>query len=124
MSKVLKFQPQYGQFRWEGVTAAPLEMEGIAGAVKNILIGADENAPNFIMRYFELAPGGHSCLERHPHEHEVIVLRGKGQVQLGDEKYAIAPFDAVFVEGNALHQFSNPHTEPFGFICLIPRSAS
>lgn len=121
MSIVHHFKQENNAFRWEGVDAAPLQIEGIDGAVKNILIGDREGAPHFIMRYFELQPGGHSKLEQHPHEHEVIVLRGKGVVQLGEIKHAIAPFDTVFVEGNALHQFSNLSDDPFGFICIIPR---
>ena len=30
------------------------------------------------LRYFEMAPGGHSTLERHEHTHAVMVLRGHG----------------------------------------------
>jgi quercetin dioxygenase-like cupin family protein len=124
MSIVHHFKKEGGAYRWEGVEGAALKMEGIEGAVKNILIGDREGAPNFIMRYFELQPGGHSKLEQHPHEHEVIILRGEGEVQLGDESTPVKPFDTVFVEGNGLHQFRNTGDEPFGFICIIPRSAA
>ena len=123
MSVVHHFKKEGGAYRWEGVEAATLKMEGIEGAVKNILIGDREGAPTFIMRYFELQPGGHSKLEQHPHEHEVIVLRGEGEVQLGEETTAVKAFDTVFVEGNVLHQFRNTNEEPFGFICIIPRTA-
>jgi len=121
MSTVHHFKKDGNAYRWEGVQATPLAADGIEGAVKNILIGDNEGAPHFIMRYFELEPGGHSRLEKHAHEHEVIILRGKGEVQLGEEKIAVTPFDTVFVEGNALHQFRNAGDEPFGFICVIPR---
>jgi quercetin dioxygenase-like cupin family protein len=121
MSAIHKFKKEGDHFRWEDVERVHLEMDGIKGIAKNILIGDNENAPHFIMRYFELEPGGHSWLEQHPHEHEVIVLRGNGVVQIGEQKQAVAPFDVIYVEGNALHQFSNPHEEPFGFVCLIPR---
>ena len=121
MSVVHHFRKKPNAFTWANVDSIPLAVEGIKGAAKNILIGKNEGAPNFIMRYFELESGGHSRLERHPHEHEVIVLRGEGIVQIGQEKHAVTPFDAVFVEGDELHQFSNPHDEPFGFICIIPR---
>jgi len=121
MSVVHPFNDKNGPYRWEGVDSLPLQIDGIEGAVKNILIGDKEGAPHFIMRYFELAPGGHSRLEQHAHEHEVIVLRGKGVVQMGEKRHAIAPFDTIYVEGNELHQFTNPYEEPFGFICVIPR---
>jgi len=74
------------------------------------------------MRFFELAPGGHSRLETHPQEHEVIVIQGKGRVQIEDDTYDVEPFDAVFIEGGTLHQFSNPNEESFGFICVIPKN--
>ncbi len=121
MSIVHKFIEDGKKYRWQDVAQTPLDIEGIEGAVKNVLIGDNEGAPHFIMRYFELDPGGHSRLEQHPHEHEVIILRGNGTVQIGEEKYPVAPFDAVFVEGNELHQFSNASDQPFGFICIIPR---
>ena len=121
MSVVHHFIKKTNAYTWENVDSTLLVVEGIKGAVKNILIGDNEGAPHFIMRYFELESGGHSRLERHPHEHEVIVLRGKGVVQIGQEKHVVAPFDTIFVEGDELHQFSNPHDEPFGFICIIPR---
>ena len=121
MSGVHKFKEIYDDFKWEGVDSTPLEIEGIEGAVKNILIGEKDGAPHFIMRYFQLAPDGHSKLERHVQEHEVIILKGKGVVQIGDHKHKVAPFDTVFIEGNELHQFSNPHDTPFGFVCVIPK---
>jgi len=110
-----------GDFKWEDVECTPLVMEGIDGAVKNILIGENEGASHFIMRYFQLAPGGHSRLEQHAHQHEVIILKGKGIVQIGEVKHTVAPFDAIFIAGNELHQFSNPHDEGFGFVCVIPK---
>jgi len=120
MSVVHKFKENNRNYEWEGVESFPLEIEGIKGAVKNILIGENERAPHFIMRYFQLAHGGHSRLERHAREHEVIVLKGKGVVQIGEEKFDVTPFDVVFIEGSELHQFSNLHDEPFGFVCVIP----
>ena len=31
------------------------------------------------LRYFEMAPGGYSTLERHEHMHAVMILRGEGR---------------------------------------------
>ena len=121
MSTVHKFSGNQDQFQWEDVEGIPYDVEGIQSAVKHVLIGEKESAPNFIMRYFSLAPGGHSNLERHPHEHEVLVIQGKGKVLLGENDFIVNPFDVVFVEGNELHQFSNPFDRPFGFICVIPK---
>ena len=37
---------------------------------------------------FEIAPGGHSTLERHDHAHSVIILRGRGQALVGERMVA------------------------------------
>ena len=123
MSVVHKFSENQDQFQWEDVEGIPYDTEGIRSAEKHILIGEKEGAPNSIMRYFNLAPGGHSKLERHPQEHEALIIRGKGKVQIGDNDFIVKPFDAVFIDGNELHQFSNPFDRPFGFICVIPRKS-
>jgi len=122
MSSVHKFKGDTNKFGWEGVDGQDLKIKGIASAVKHVLIGDADNAPNMIMRFFELSPGGHSRLETHPQEHEVIVIQGKGKIQIEENYYDVEPYDAVFIEGGTLHQFSNPYDEPFGFICVIPKN--
>ena len=42
----------------ESVPAESVEMEGARGVQMRILIGQAEGAPNFIMRQFEVEPGG------------------------------------------------------------------
>ena len=37
------------------------------------------------LRYFEMAPGGYSTLERHEHVHAVLILRGRGHCLVGAE---------------------------------------
>ena len=38
------------------------------------------------LRYFEVAPGGFSTLERHEHMHAVLILRGRGHCLVGDAR--------------------------------------
>ena len=110
-----------GDFTWEGVEeidyAGLRDFEGVRGVR---LIGPAENAPNFIWRYFELEPEGRTSLDQHPHEHGVVVQRGRGQVLLTDEWHDIGPGDVVFVPGDEVHRFRNAGEEPFGFFCVIP----
>lgn len=81
----------------------------------------DEQALNAITRYFEIAPGGHSTLERHRHPHSVVVLQGSGQVVLGGEVHAISHLDCVYVAPGTLHQFLATGPEPLGFLCVVDR---
>jgi quercetin dioxygenase-like cupin family protein len=121
MSKVHKYKGNSEYLDWDDVEEVQLNEEGLDSISRRILIGENEKAPNSIMRYFRVGPNGHSRLERHPQEHEVIVLHGKGKVQIADKITEIRPFDVVFIEGNELHQFSSSENESLGFICVIPK---
>jgi len=120
MSIVHKFNGISDSFAWENVRGHQLSEDGLKNITKYVLLGENEGAPHFYMRYFHVAPYGHSRLERHPQEHEVIVLHGHGQVRIADNTIDVSPFDVVYIEGNELHQFINPGEKPFGFICIIP----
>jgi quercetin dioxygenase-like cupin family protein len=123
-SRVVRFQPPDtgATFRWQEVPA--IEYKPVAdthsGVTRTVLAGASGETTAFQVRYFEVAPGGFTTLERHRHEHVVVVLRGRGEVQLGDEIHALGFGDNVYVAPHEVHQFRNPSaTEPFGFLCVV-----
>ena len=122
MSIVHKFSGSGSTFSWESVDAEAISDKGLKNITKHVVIGEKEGAPHFFMRYFHVEPHGHSRLERHPQEHEVIVLHGQGQVKIAGDTFDISPFDVVFIEGNELHQFLNTGEQPLGFICVIPKN--
>ena len=106
------------------VPASDVTMEGASGCRVRWLIGEGEKAPNFAMREFEVAPGGHTPKHFHDYEHEVYVLAGRGEIVDGDRRRPLAPGDVVFVAPNDVHQFCNTGAEPMRFLCLIPNSAT
>ena len=71
------------------------------------------------LRYFEMAPGGFSTLERHEHMHAVLILRGRGHCLVGDEVKAIETRDLVTVPALTWHQFRATRGEPLGFLCMV-----
>lgn len=71
------------------------------------------------LRYFEVAAGGHTTLERHEHVHAVMVVRGRGACLVGDEVFTIDAHDLVHVPAGAWHQFRATAGEPLGFLCLV-----
>lgn len=81
----------------------------------------DSTGSGFQVRYFEIGPGGHTTYERHRHEHCVIVLSGAGVVSLEGQDHAVGERDVVHVGPLVPHQFSNPHPEPFGILCVVDR---
>lgn len=119
-SKVIRHA---GTFDWQGVLLEPYKSDGDgwAGMSRRELIGKRGESPRFHVRYFEIAPGGHSSLEKHAHEHVVIPLRGRGEARLGCTIYRVAFGDVVYVAPNDPHQFSAPAEadEPFGFLCIV-----
>ncbi len=71
------------------------------------------------LRYFEVAPGGHSTLERHEHVHAVMVLKGRGRALVGGQVFAVELHDLVEVPALAWHQFRADTDEPLGFLCMV-----
>ncbi len=111
-----------GELRWHDVAvrAYGAENSGADCATRQILIGTDENSPNFHMRYFAVQPGGHTSLDQHSHEHGVYVLHGRARLRLGDDEHELNAGDVVYIPGNQVHQFFASGQEPFGFLCVVP----
>ncbi len=117
-SRLCRFR---NNFRWQGIKVERYKPAGIdwAGIVRQTLIGNRGETPKFHLRYFEIAPGGRSSLERHRHEHVVICVRGRGSVILAKKAYRIGFLDTVYISPNTPHQLKNPFKEPFGFFCIV-----
>ncbi|UCC82034.1 MAG: cupin domain-containing protein [Gemmatimonadota bacterium] len=115
-SRVIRFK----DFRWEGIDPVPYKEPGVdwSAVTRQGLVGPDEDAP-FHLRYFEIEPGGHTTYERHEHQHVVVVLRGRGEVRLGDRREPVSYGDVVYVAPNEPHQFRATGDEPFGFLCIV-----
>jgi mannose-6-phosphate isomerase-like protein (cupin superfamily) len=110
-----------GDFHWEGVDVLAYKQEGSApfkDVTRQVLF--DSTDPPAQLRYFEVAPGGHTTLERHEHVHSVMVIRGRGQCLVGDRAYELGPNDLVNVPPMTWHQFRAAGDSPLGFLCLVP----
>ena len=119
-SRVHRFVPGEAG-TWTGVAVRQYKpaAEHHCGVSRSVLAGEGGERMGFQVRYFEIAPGGHSTLERHEHEHVVVVLRGSGQVRLGQTWHDLGSHDAVYVAPNEVHQLRNVGAEPFGFLCIV-----
>src|SRR3954471_3435858 len=87
----------FSGFAWEGVVARPYKDEpgtargmGWRGIARATLVRGP-----FEVRYFEIAPGGFSSLEKHAHEHCVFAVRGHGRALVGGAVVELAPLDLV-----------------------------
>lgn len=92
------------------------------GVTRTSLIGGSDGLPvPFHLRYFEVDVGGFSTLEKHEHQHVVVIVRGRGQVTLGRGQAPVGYGDVVYIAPWEVHQFCNPDgPEPLGFLCMVP----
>lgn len=111
---------RFQDFRWEEVERLAYKEEGnhFKAITRQILFG-EELDLQAQLRYFEIAPGGHSTLERHEHAHGVMVFRGSGEVLLGDRIEQVTERDLVSIPPMTWHQFRATAGEPLGFLCLV-----
>ncbi len=109
-------------FRWDGVVLHPYKEEGSAPfkAITRQVLFSEQNL-GCELRYFEMAAGGYSTLERHQHMHAVMILRGHGHCLLGAEVRPVKPRDLVTIPAWSWHQFRATGGEPLGFLCMVNR---
>ncbi|MBI4685010.1 MAG: cupin domain-containing protein [Nitrospirae bacterium] len=116
-----RFYRHKGSFTWQGIKIEKYKSNGKdwSGIVRYTLIGNHGETTRFHLRYFEVAPGGHSSFEMHKHEHVVICVRGKGKVKVEKKSYAINFMDTFYIAPNTPHQLRNPFKKPLGFFCIV-----
>ena len=98
-------------------------VEELQGVLRREVITAEDGAPNFSMRVFEVQAGSSTPSHSHSFEHEVFVLAGKGVVVGEQGAIPISKECVVFVSPNETHCFVNTGNEPLRFICVIPLQA-
>lgn len=120
MAVVHRFKGDGQRLDWEGVPTSEYAQGGARGGLKKVLIGSADGAPNFSVRYYEIAPGGQSSFDHHEHDHGVYILKGRAKLLAGWEVAELGRGDVVYIGANEEHQFINVGQEPLGFICVAP----
>jgi mannose-6-phosphate isomerase-like protein (cupin superfamily) len=109
-----------GDYRWKDIDVHPYKEDGtIFKSVtrQTLFHGGDDLAVE--LRYFEVGVDGHTTLERHQHAHLVTIIRGAGQVLVGDEVVEIGVHDVVHIPPFTWHQFRATNNEELGFLCVV-----
>ena len=124
--QLLSFDPRL--FRWSGIGRRDYKSGsgdargmGFKGVGRWVLTSRDAVAADYELRYFEIEPAGYSSLEKHRHEHVVVVLRGRGRALVCNQVVNLSPFDALHVPALTPHRWINEGNEPFGFLCPVDR---
>jgi quercetin dioxygenase-like cupin family protein len=111
---------RFSDYRWEDTDLLAYKEEGSApfkAITRQSLFRHPEMKGE--LRYFEMAAGGYSTLERHQHVHAVLILRGRGQCMIGGEVFDLSQNDLVTIEPMTWHQFRANAGEPMGFLCMV-----
>ena len=103
--------------RAEEVESSPVAA-GRATEVQ-VLVGAEDGAPNFAMRRFIMGENGGMPRHANRVEHEQYVLRGRARVSVGDEVHEVAAGDVLFIPAGTPHDYQVVEP-PFEFLCMVP----
>ncbi len=90
------------------------------GAQKKVVIGAADGAPTFVMRVFDVVPGGASSDHSHDFEHEVLILKGQATLKGDGPDQRVSAGYAVYIPANERHQLVNTGKETLQFVCCVP----
>jgi mannose-6-phosphate isomerase-like protein (cupin superfamily) len=113
--------PQTLPFQWRDIPVLAYKEDGgthFKGITRQVLFDEGDEL-GVQLRYFEIAPEGHSTLERHDHAHCVMIVKGRGQALVGSEIHQLGTNDLVRVPPNTWHQFRATAGESLGFLCLV-----
>ena len=107
----------------EDVARTGVDMDGVRGITKQLVLGSADGVPNFSIRVFTVEPGGHSPHHSHAVEHLNYVIAGQGALMDGEGR--ANPLNAgefAFVAPHDVHQFRNTSdSEDLVFMCMVPR---
>jgi quercetin dioxygenase-like cupin family protein len=97
------------------------EMPGAPEITKRIVFGPQKDWPDYVMRCFTLEDS--ACVPLHTHDwpHYVVTLQGKGELHIKGHVYELEAMNWACVPPNVEHSFVKISSEPFVFLCIVPR---
>lgn len=97
-------------------------LQGYDHVKKQIVIGPDDGSQEIVLRYFSIESGGMSPHHTHDFPHLVRIEAGNGTVtDAAGYEHRLQMGDYVYINNNEAHHFRNTGSEPFDFICIVPR---
>ena len=100
-----------------------VQMEGAAGAWKQLPLGREDGVPVYSYRVFTVEPGGHTPYHNHPYEHMNFVIEGQGVlVNEAGTEFPLKAGDFALVNPGEKHQYRNSSVnKDFKMICGVPK---
>jgi len=94
-----------------------LKKERAKGVKVKYLLHKGVGANRIQLRLFTIEVGGYTPLEKHAHEHEVYMLKGKALVKGGSKEVLVTRGNVIFIPSNEEHLFKNVGNEEVEFLC-------
>lgn len=94
-----------------------MNVESARSVKVKYLLHEDVGAKKLQLRLFTIDVDGYTPSEKHKHEHEVFILRGKALVRGGDTQVIVKEGDVIFIPSWEEHQFKNIGEEKLQFLC-------
>jgi quercetin dioxygenase-like cupin family protein len=99
-----------------------IDFPGYDHVKKGIVIGPEDGSGEIVLRYFSIEPAGTSPHHSHNFPHLVKIECGKGTVtDAAGNDHQLQTGDFVYIDDNEAHHFNNTGSEPFDFICIVPK---
>ena len=92
---------------------------GASAVHKKSMIGPWNGWPDYVMRFFEIEPGGYTPKHQHPWPQYMFVVEGQGVLDLEGVEEGIAFGNSIVVPDNASHQIKNVGKENLKFVCVV-----
>jgi quercetin dioxygenase-like cupin family protein len=105
-------------------SVASQDPENTTGTKIQVLLGPDDDMPNFFTRIFTVEPGGRIPVHRHNDiEHEQMMLEGELVIILesGEEK-TVKAGDVVYFPPKVAHGYENRGSVPVKLVCIVPKT--
>lgn len=106
--------------RLDDAPPAAVAGEGVRDVLKRVLVSPADGWEGWVMRLFEVGPGGHTPHHRHDWPHINFVVSGHGELVLGDDVLEIEAGSFAFVPAGERHQYRAAADEGLAFICIVP----
>ena len=106
----------------DDVAATEMAGDGIEGVVKRVLVSPEQGWDGWVMRLFDVEPGGHTPRHCHDWPHGNLVASGTGVLFLDGVEHPLEPGSYAYVPSNHDHQFRAGAESPLSFVCIVPES--
>jgi quercetin dioxygenase-like cupin family protein len=98
----------------------PMSGEGVRDVMKRVLVSPSEGWDGWVMRLFDVQPGGHTPQHSHDWPHINFVAAGSGEIYLNGDVHPVKAGSYAYIPSNWEHQFRAANDEVLSLICIVP----